>query len=331
MKTLLVRHEFSNLGKYFPTTFFYRLFDKLIHTYGEKYKFDTVSNPQYEDNGLGSIFSCLNFSIINPDNNKYILISLFDNWRYHFMRHMGWQPDRMVQFFYAGGFNYQEYFYFKYLSKDNDDVYCPDNITDIYQSFYYCPHNAGYEDYYTDLYETRDINNTQEELYFRGYMWDFRKDMVKELQDESIIVIDKNNSEQDNLDYEYYLVDSLKYRASLSLPGGNEMCNRDIESFATGVPVFRPTISVQYEDPLIPNYHYVSFYDNCKYWDGDPYYKSHSAFAESLHDCWYRMKRDTQYLNFVARNARSWYLKNCTLENNMNYLLSKLKIDQLFI
>jgi hypothetical protein len=331
MQTLLIRHEFSDQGKYYPTTFLTELFDRLEHIYKNIYNFKVVSSPEYEDNGLGSVFSCLNFSIINPYNDKYILISFFDNWRYHFMKHMGWKPEKMIQFFYPGGFNYQEYFYFKHLERDNKDIDCPINIEKIYNSFYYCPHNAGFEDYYTNLYENRYIENTTPELYFRGYMWDFRKDMVRELDDDSIKIIDKNNTEKDNLDYEHYLADSLGYRGVLSLPGGNEMCNRDIEGFAIGTPVFRPTISVQYEDPLISNYHYVSFYDNCKYWDGDPWYSSHDSFSKSLHDCWYRMKHNVQYLNFVASNARSWYLKNCTFENNMKYLITKLKLDQLFI
>ena len=127
----------------------------------------------------------------------------------------------------------------------------------------------------------------------------------------------------------FYREELKKYRCALSLPGGTEVCNRDIECFSIGVPVIGPALSVSYPDPLIPNYHYISCYDSCKYWDGYPTYLSYSDFQQSLQDCWSRVREDIDYLEFVAKNARDWYLKNCTLTQNIKYVLSKIDLEAL--
>ena len=325
-KTIYIRHKFSDLQKYYPTTFFQTLFENISIEYGNRYEFRIENDDSYEDRGQGSIYSCLNFSIINPDSKKYILISFFDNWRYHFMKHMGWNPELMTQFFYPGGFNYLEYFYFKNLEKSNQDINCPKNISNIYYSFFYPTHNQSDEIYIKELYEARNIKYSIPELYFHGCLWDFRQSMIDNITDTSISVSDKSSK---NLDYHNYLNYISHYRCCLSLPGGTEVCNRDIECFSVGVPVIRPTLSVQYPDPLIPNYHYISCYDSCKYWDGHPSYLSYNDFQESLQDCWHRVKDNTEYLEFVAKNAREWYLKNCTLTQNIKYVMSKIDLEAL--
>jgi hypothetical protein len=324
MKTLNIRHAFADHGKYYPTSFFQKLYDTLLTQYPD-YEFIIDNSPDYENHGQGSVYSCLNFSIINPDN-KYILVSFFDNWRYHFMKHIGWQPELMTQFLYPGGFNYAEYFYFKHLERDNTDILCPSNINKIYQSFYYPTYNVSDEAYVSELYESRNIRTAIPELYFHGCLWDFRQTMMDGLDDSSIYVSDKHGK---NLDYNLYLNYMSHYRCALSLPGGTEICNRDIECFSIGVPVIRPTLSINFEDPLIPNYHYISCYDNCKYWDGYPSYLSYKDFQESLKDCWSRVKNNLEYLEFVANNARQWYLRNCTIDNNIKYIISKIDLETL--
>jgi hypothetical protein len=324
---LIVRHQFRDLGKYYVTTFFNKLYDKLCIDYPQ-YSFTIKNEPQYEDNGYGSIYSCMNFSILNPINQKYILISFFDNWKYHFMQHLGWKPSKMVQFFYPGGFNYIDYFSFKNYEKDNPDIDCPSDIKTRYESFFYGPYEDGSLEFIEDLFKSTSIESTIPQLYFRGYLWDFRKYMIDHIKDPSILIIDRNTNNQ-SLDYISYLKDLTQYRVALSLPGGTEVCNRDIECFGIGVPVIRPYLNIQYPDPLIPNYHYISCYTDCKYWDGNPWYLNYGEFAEYLIYYLNKIKDDIEYLNFIRNNARSWFVKNCTLQNNINYVLSKLDLGGL--
>jgi hypothetical protein len=324
---LIIRHLFRDLGNYYVTTFLNNLYSELLIRYPD-YEFIIQNDKIYENNGYGGTYSCMNFSVINPETEKYILVSFFDNWKYLFMKHMGWDPNKMTQFFYCGGFNYMDYFNWKYLQKDNADVYLPYNIDTIYQSFFYGPYYANRDTDVDEIYNLDNIKQSIPQLSFRGYMWDFRQDMLDDLNDESITIIDKNST-NNNLNYIEYLQDLTKYRCALSLPGGTEICNRDIECFSIGVPVIRPNLSINYPDPLIANYHYISCYDNCKYWSGNPTYLSYKDFQESLKDCWHRVRDNLEYLEFVANNARRWYLKNCTLTQNIKYVLSKLDLEAL--
>ena len=324
---LYIRHQFRDLGNFYVTNFFNRLYKELQSKY-PIYSFDIVNDKSYENNGYGSIYSCMNFSIINPKSNKYILVSFFDNWKYHFMKHLGWRPSNMVQFFYPGGFNYIDYFSFKKDQKNNNDIDCPINIDQIYKCFFYSPYEVGSDKEIEDIYISRKIKESIDKLYFRGYLWDFRRAMVNSIDSNSILIIDKN-IDNNNLSYLDYLKDLSNYRCALSLPGGTEICNRDIECFSIGVPVIRPYINIHYPDPLIPNYHYISCYTDCKYWSGDPFYLSYKDFILSLEYYWDKVKDNLEYLNFIAYNARLWFLKNCTLDNNITYILSQLNMELL--
>jgi hypothetical protein len=323
---IIIRHLFRDLGNFYVTNFFNTLYNKLIQKFPE-HEFEIVNDPSYENNGYGSIYSCMSFSIINPKSKKYILISFFDNWKYHFMKHLGWNPSNMVQFFYPGGFNYIDYFNFKYTESNNTDIDCPSNITNIYKCFFYGSYEKGSLDLIEKLYNSHNSKNTIPQLYFRGYIWDFRKQMTQHIVNDSVLILDKNNN--NNLNYREYLQDLVKYRCALSLPGGTEVCNRDIECFAVGVPVIRPYLNIEYPSPLIPNYHYISCYGDCKYWDGNPSYVSYKDFTESLLLYWNKIKNNIEYLEFIKNNARIWFLQNCVLENNIDYVLSQIDMEKL--
>lgn len=328
MKKLIIRHLFRDLGNYYVTNFFHSFYSKLKEKFTD-YSFDIINHPEYEYRGYGSIYSCMHLSIINPENNKYIVVSFFDNWRYLFMKHLGWNPELMTQMFYCGGFNFLEYFYWKNLEVNNPDVYLPHDIDNKYYSFFYSPYHTNHEESIHKIYNSYNIEKSLPILYFRGYMWDFRKQMINNLNNSDILIIDKNN-DNNNLNYNDYLTDLTNYRAALSLPGGTEVCNRDIECFSVGVPVIRPHLITNYPDPLVPNYHYISCYNNCSYWHGNPSYLSYDHFSEYLKDYWDKIKNNTEYLKFISTNARNWYFRNCKLESNIDYILTNLKMETLY-
>lgn len=317
-----IQHNFNDWPHFYVSTFFNNLFEKLQNKYPE-HEFIVVNYPEFDNLGYGSIFSCMNFSIINPDNDKYMVLSFFDNWKYHFMKHLGWKPEKMVKFFYPGGFNYLDYFHWRQNNVHNDDIYCPINIQDIYQSFYYQtygPQNIEYS--YSE--------DTIDKIVFRGWLWPFREEMISEIDDESISIIEKReNKASKTLPYDEYLKELSQHRCSLSLPGGTEICNRDIECFAVGSPVIRPFVNIEYEDPLIANYHYISCFADIKYWNGFPEALDLKSFGKNLLDIWERVRYNKDYLMFISKNARSWYENNCTLENNIKYVLNKIDLEDL--
>jgi hypothetical protein len=119
-----------------------------------------------------------------------------------------------------------------------------------------------------------------------------------------------------------------KYKAALSLPGGTEICNRDIECFGIGVPVIRPSLQINFEDPLIPNYHYISFYQPCDYTPmGYPSYQSYEDFKKNLIYTWNKVKNDKEYLSFIAENSKSWFDRNCKMESNLKFISKKINLN----
>ncbi len=313
---------------FYITNFFNKLLTELQKKFND-FSFEIVNDTNYEKYGQGGIYSCMNFSIVNPENKKYILISFFDNWKYHFMSHLGWDAENMVQFFYPGGFNFYDYYTFKTNTKNNLDVKFPNDIKNIYEPFYYGPYFDCCYDFMNSLYEKNKNSDKEKKLFFRGWLWDFRKKMVNEIVTDDIIIIDKNVDNQ-NMEYTEYLNDLSKYKVSLSLPGGNEMCNRDIECFGVGIPVIRPHLNINYPDPLIPNFHYISCYHSCDYsFDGHPKYNSYTDFKNNLITTWNRVKNNDEYLNFVSENAKNWFDKNCTLPSNIEYLINRIDLKKL--
>ena len=327
---LYIRHYFRDLGDYYMTNFFHKLYEQLRLKY-PNIDFKIINEPDYEIKGYGSVYSCLNFSIINPNNSKYIVVSSFDNWKYHFMHSLGWKPDKMVQWFYNGGFNFIDYFNFKLVETDNIDTHLPNNIKDIYRPFFYNTHSMGHDTLYTNIFQQRDIKKTKPHIYFRGHMWDFRKRLISQLKkDSNMFIVDRNTGNDNNLTHVQYMQDMSEYRCSLGLPGGTEICQRDIESFAVGIPVIRPHLDIIYPDPLISNYHYINCYYSCKYWEGHATYINPADFQKQVLYYWDKIKDNFEYLEFVSTNARNWYVRNCTLNTNIKYLLKTIDLELLY-
>jgi len=327
MEYVIYHDEEKNWKDYYISVFLSSVIKRLKRKY-PKDTFKVIKDKSRYDQGLGGQCSVQNLCVINPSTEKYVVVSFFDDWKHHFMQHLGWKPDKMVKFFYAGGFNFYDYYNWKYEHRYQDDIVCPNNISEIYQPFYYNTYQPGHLDYIDKLYESRTDKEIVDKIIFRGWLWPFRKHMLKDIDDDSVVIIEKR--EKGNLlNYRAYLEEMSSYKCSLSLPGGTEICNRDIESFAVGTPVIRPLLGVNYEDPLIPNYHYINCFHNCPYWNGHPEYLDPASFSKYFLQTWRRVRYDQDYLRFISKNARDWYLKHCTLQKNLDYLLPMIKLEDL--
>jgi len=281
---------------------------------------------QFASKGNGGVYSATNLIITNEENGLYILFGTHYNWKQYFSTSSGWKPENMVKWFYTSGFNYLDYFNF---TAKHSEVKFPKDITKTYQQIYYGPFMNKDMGLMTELYKNR--NPTKQKMIFRGWLQDFRKKMVVGIKDNKEIDIfdvrDPNANKSSKLSYELYLKDMSDYTCSLSLPGATEICNRDIESFGIGLPVIRPLLHTKYENPLIPNFHYISCYEDCKYWNGTPYYPSFKEVGEYAAVYWNMVKNNEEYLNFISENARNWYLENTSLDNHLKYIMSKLDLE----
>jgi hypothetical protein len=62
---------------------------------------------------------------------------------------------------------------------------------------------------------------------------------------------------------------------------------------------------------------------------GYPNYQSYEDFKKNLIHTWNRVKDDQELLNFVAKNAKSWFDRNCKINSNLNYLMNKINIKEI--
>lgn len=117
------------------------------------------------------------------------------------------------------------------------------------------------------------------------------------------------------LPFDQYLQESFNFRLALSIGGGGgalcgDLCFRDIEMFAIGIPLLRPQLIVENSEPLIPNFHYVSvdadFDDNYRYTNPE-------ELSQRIAHRYRNVISDLEFLDYVKNNAKNWY------ENNISY------------
>ena len=80
------------------------------------------------------------------------------------MKHLGWKPNKMKQFFYAGGFNFLDYYNYKKISINNSDVEFPDNFEQVYECFFY---NRYFDCCYDEMKKIYE-NKTQTSKFSRN-------------------------------------------------------------------------------------------------------------------------------------------------------------------
>jgi FkbM family methyltransferase len=153
-------------------------------------------------------------------------------------------------------------------------------------------------------------NNFIDKMYFRG----------TSLEDREILhYIDKNLiTDFTPLSQERYYDDIIQYKLALSIDGRAEFCYRDIECLGLGIPMIRFEYESKFYEELIPNYHYVSI---SRPNDMTIYRKGNDSHAKLLESRFLQVVNDQEFLNFIAKNGREYYEKNCLLDKMINKTL----------
>jgi hypothetical protein len=127
--------------------------------------------------------------------------------------------------------------------------------------------------------------------------------------------------------FDEYLEMSINYKVGLSIPGGGyELCHRDFDCMAIGLPLLRLEIIGDYNPKLISNFHYISVprdnlgYDNFKDLRGGEIY------LKEYEKRFYQVKNDFDFLEFISQNARKYYQENISNEMKLVKIINLLKI-----
>lgn len=145
---------------------------------------------------------------------------------------------------------------------------------------------------------------------------------IKKLTEKNLIT-----KKETNFSYEEYMENAIKYKIGLSISGGQyEVCHRDIEYMALGLPI----LHLEYINPLFPelkpNYHYISVPRGnllknpwTDLYGGDEYVEAYEKrFKEVVND--------DDFLNFISKNAFEYYNNYCSPQNRIKILLEQLEL-----
>lgn len=105
-----------------------------------------------------------------------------------------------------------------------------------------------------------------------------------------------------------YFENILQYKVGLCIPGAGEICHRDIEYMAMGIPMMKFEYMSNLVPPLIPDVHYISI----PRIDEHPFEGERSGkqeYADLYLKRFLEVKDDLKFLEFVSNNAMEYYDK----------------------
>ena len=184
-------------------------------------------------------------------------------------------------------------------------IYFPMNLTDLEQ------------------YYKKRLDKTEfiDKLCFRGIASD--RPILNHFDSE---ILDGPNYIGDS---EEYFDDLINYSIGLSVAGVGELCYRDIEYMALGIPLIRFEYQTKMFEPLIPNYHYISIpYDdeipdnNGTKTDRLGGYKQAKKIEQRFKEVIY----DKEFLNFISKNSRKYYEDNLSSDSRVTKTLNILNL-----
>lgn len=159
-------------------------------------------------------------------------------------------------------------------------------------------------------------NKLHTNLVFRGFLYASRSTLhsIVDASYKHIKVV------ADKIAYHEYVQEINSHKIGLSLNGAAEICNRDIEILGVGSVLLRPKlVATRFHDPLVPEYHYVSFEVS-----DDP--KTQLEIITEKHKM---LLKDPDYMMYVAMNGRDWYNLNGSRDGNAQVLSKILNIAEL--
>lgn len=131
----------------------------------------------------------------------------------------------------------------------------------------------------------------------------------------------------DPLPFENYLELAINYKVGLSIPTSNyELCHRDFDYMAIGLPLMRLELMGTYNPQIIPNFHYIAVSrDNLSY-DNYLDLKGGDNYIDAYRNRFLEIKNDTEFLHFIQQNAKEYYDTYCSPTNKLKLILNKLEI-----
>lgn len=274
------------------------------HSFNFINSFEESKNKNIIHDKPGKKFGYNIMLLENADNGKYLVI-----WYYDKMTAINtdnhWDIENIVEVIGSiGGHSGDEYF---------DE--CPIKYTPSSFAPFGVAAEKSIETYYKDI-----KSRTHCTPWFKGECYNFRSIFANDNRFNVNHIVGPPKRH----DYSSFIQECSNQQIGLSLNGLGEVCFRDMEYFGVGTVNIRTTLRCEFHDTLIPNYHYIEV--PVKDIPRENYYK---ILLERFHTRYLEVYKDKDYLQYVADNARLWYIKNGTTQGNIDLNMKLINIDKL--
>lgn len=125
---------------------------------------------------------------------------------------------------------------------------------------------------------------------------------------------------------ENYLERAITHKVGLSIAGHAELCHRDFDYMAIGLPNMRMEFVGKYEPELISNYHYIAVPRNGLPADSNLDKRGGNVYIEAYKNRYEEVKNDYDFLDFISKNAQDYFLKYCESTIKINLLIERLEL-----
>lgn len=181
---------------------------------------------------------------------------------------------------------------------------------------------------------------TNYDYWYRLRQWDLLKNGMDQLTDDRMFSLpDTLRGDTDELHRRgvvcdpirgitlaEYLNKAIKHKIGLAMSGAGEICHKEIEYMAIGLPFIRLEYMTQMTPPLIPNYHYIAIPRDNFPWDTNAELRGGPEYVEAYINRFNEVKDDNEFLQFIAKNAREYYETYCRQENRLQNLTNILEL-----
>lgn len=214
-----------------------------------------------------------------------------------------------------------------HLKKVLYSQYIPDQIAHHFRSnshkiqpwIFFQQNVIDLEPYYE---KRKNITSFEDKLFFKGLT------TYRPIVDH----IDKNLLSENNLTSSTTYFDELiRHKVCLSVGGtaNGDLCYRDVECMALGIPLLRFDYVTTLYQPLIPNYHYFSVPIQLDIPKHNDVYKDRLGMdrhAKMLENRFKEVVNNESYLNFVSQNARTYYEKYLSKTARVKFTMELLNL-----
>jgi hypothetical protein len=199
--------------------------------------------------------------------------------------------------------------------------HCKENVSKYYPWIYFPIRDNDYNKFYKKRLNSDGLIS---KMYFKGSE-SYRP--IVNLISENILSDRKSGF----LSPDKYFEDICNYKIALSIGGAanGDICYRDVECMAMGIPLIRFDFVATLNPGLIPNYHYISIplppdlpihNDVLKDRLGE---LKHAKLIEKRFN---EIINNDIFLNFISKNAKEYYEKYLSEENRVKHTLKLLEL-----